>query len=710
MIFYKILIFILFINIKLYSQLYVSDSDWDLHLNLKAVNHIVKYENSIYCFSSLGLYSLDLSDNSISRNLNALDLDDLSVRATAQDSNYFFLGTASGTIEIISGNKKKTLNLSEDNSVININSISLFKNNLFVSTSSGVFNVSLDGLFIKEVYRYFESDSEVKNILKTVVNDSAIYVLSDDKVYHFSYVNRNPLDYNLWEEMYFMDDYPIGIFEFNDLIYYYSTTNIYNQEKKIFFSSIDRQIKKVKEYNGKIYVLTTDQQNNDHLGFVEDGKIISYSIPEEIKEITDFLVYKNELWISSLDDGLFNVDNMMSFSPNNSVASTFHNLVTYENTIFGLSDSDIISEREGNLEWKNKNVNSFSQMTSATIYDNKLYISSKKDGIINYTDNKLINDLTPNSLLKKINDNDIYVSDLKSKNNKLWILNYGAENPLLSFDGDSEWLKYNINYQSNIFPKSFEFINENIWIVAENPDFGILTYNMVSGDTDILSVINGRLNSNLVNDIKVDLDGNIWIASDKGLIYYPESDLINSEYIIPNDGTNFLFRGIKINTIAVDYANNIWLGSDNGVFVFNNKKNKILYHFNKDSSPILSDSVLSIKSNQIGMMYVLTNLGLQSINTSVTRPEINTDNIKFYPNPLKLQEHDRLYFAGLPSSTKVRITSIGGDLIFETKNRGGGFSWNLLTETGSKIQPGIFLIFITQEDGEEYLIGKILVI
>ena len=90
MIFYKILIFILFINIKLYSQLYVSDSDWDLHLNLKDVNHIVKYENSIFCFSSLGLYSLDLSDNSISRNLNALDLDDLSVRATAQDSNNFF--------------------------------------------------------------------------------------------------------------------------------------------------------------------------------------------------------------------------------------------------------------------------------------------------------------------------------------------------------------------------------------------------------------------------------------------------------------------------------------------------------------------------------------------------------------------------------------------------------------------------------------------
>ena len=56
----------------------------------------------------------------------------------------------------------------------------------------------------------------------------------------------------------------------------------------------------------------------------------------------------------------------------------------------------------------------------------------------------------------EINDDDIYVSDLKSKNNKLWILNYGVENPLLSFDGDSEWLKYNINYQSNIFPKSFE--------------------------------------------------------------------------------------------------------------------------------------------------------------------------------------------------------------------------------------------------------------
>ena len=710
MIFYKILIFILFINIKLYSQLYVSDSDWDLHLNLKDVNHIVKYGNSIYCFSSIGLYSLDLSDNSISRNLNALDLDDLSVRATAQDSNYFFLGTASGKIEIISGNKKKILNLSEDNSIININSISLFKNNLFISTSSGVFNVSLDGLFIKEVYRYFENDSEVKNIRKTIVNDSAIYALSDDKVYHFNFENRNPLDYNLWEEIYFLDDHPVGIFEFNNLIYYYSTTNIYNLEKKIFFSSIDRQIKKVKEYSGKIYVLTTDQLNNDHLGFVEDGKIVGYSIPAEINQITDFLVFNNELWVSSLGDGLFNLDKMTSFSPNNSVASTFHNLVKYENTIFGLSDSDIFSEREGNLEWRNKKVNSFSEMTSATIYDDKLYISSKKDGIINYTDNKLINHLTPNSLLEKINENDIYISDIKSMNNKLWILNYGVENPLLSFDGDSEWMRYNINYLSNSLPKSFEFINENIWIISESPNIGILIYNVVSEDTDILSVNNGRLNSNSVNDIKMDLDGNIWIASDKGLIYYPKSDLINSEYIIPNDGTNFLFRGIKINTLEVDYANNIWLGSNNGVFVFNNKKNKILYHFNQDSSPILSDSVLSIKSNQIGVMYVLTNLGLQSINTSITRPEINTDNINFYPNPLKLLEHDRLYFAGLPSPTKVRVTSIGGDLIYETKSNGGGFSWNLLSETGSKIQPGIFLIFVTQEDGEEYLIGKILVL
>ena len=152
------------------------------------------------------------------------------------------------------------------------------------------------------------------------------------------------------------------------------------------------------------------------------------------------------------------------------------------------------------------------------------------------------------------------------------------------------------------------------------------------------------------------------------------------------------------------------MGSNNGVFVFNNEKDKILYHFNQESSPILSDSVLSIKSNQIGVMYVLTNLGLQSINTSITRPEINTDNINFYPNPLKLLENDRLYFAGLPSPTKVRVTSIGGDLIYETKSSGGGFSWNLLSEKGSKIQPGIFLIFITQDDGEEYLIGKILVL
>ena len=47
---------------------------------------------------------------------------------------------------------------------------------------------------------------------------------------------------------------------------------------------------------------------------------------------------------------------------------------------------------------------------------------------------------------------------------------------------------------------------------------------------------------------------------------------------------------------------------------------------------------------------------------------------------------------------------------YEFKIEGGGFSWNLLSSGGKKIDSGIFLIFIVSENGNEDLIGKILVI
>ena len=306
---------------------------------------------------------------------------------------------------------------------------------------------------------------------------------------------------------------------------------------------------------------------------------------------------------------------------------------------------------------------------------------------------------------------DIYVGDLESKYNKLWMLNYGATNPLLSFDKDGNWLQYNLNYDQNISPKKFEFLGNDIWIsLDKNKGGGILVYNILNGETSPLNINNNKSISNSINDIKSDNYGNMWVASDEGLVYYPSSNLDDYSYIIPNDGNTYLFRGIKITSLEVDFANNIWIGSNNGLFVFNNKKNKLIYQFDENNSPLLSDSISSIETNEFGELFVLSKLGLQSIKTSVLKPQPNLNQVKIYPNPLKLDLHDRLYFSDLKSESMIKITSLSGEIINEFKIEGGGFSWNLLSSGGKKIDSGIFLIFIVSENGNEDLIGKILVI
>ena len=84
----------------------------------------------------------------------------------------------------------------------------------------------------------------------------------------------------------------------------------------------------------------------------------------------------------------------------------------------------------------------------------------------------------------------------------------------------------------------------------------------------------------------MDNNDNVWVATDEGLVYFASSNPREfNNYLIPNDGNQFLFKGIKINTVEVDYAGNIWIGSDNGIFVFDNTKNKFVYQFNLSNSP-----------------------------------------------------------------------------------------------------------------------------
>ena len=95
---------------------------------------------------------------------------------------------------------------------------------------------------------------------------------------------------------------------------------------------------------------------------------------------------------------------------------------------------------------------------------------------------------------------------------------------------------------------------------------------------------------------------------------------------------------------------------------------------------------------------------------SLSKPNIDISNFKIFPNPLKIKDNDRLYFTGLSNENYIKITSLTGEVIIELETFAGGFNWNLISADGNKISPGIYLVFLISQNGDENLINKILVL
>jgi hypothetical protein len=67
-------------------------------------------------------------------------------------------------------------------------------------------------------------------------------------------------------------------------------------------------------------------------------------------------------------------------------------------------------------------------------------------------------------------------------------------------------------------------------------------------------------------------------------------------------------------------------------------------------------------------------------------------------------------FKNLIKNATVKITNINGKLISELISDGGTASWDLRDLNGKKITTGVYLVFLSNLDGSESLVGKVAVV
>lgn len=315
----------------------------------------------------------------------------------------------------------------------------------------------------------------------------------------------------------------------------------------------------------------------------------------------------------------------------------------------------------------------------------------------------------------------------------LWVSNSQCDNALSVRinDGTSsgEWYSFYIG-SASIEKEVGKIVVDDMgqkWILSRRANTLIVfnDNNTIEDPSDdqYKTLSNASGNGNLfgtVYSFAIDHDGELWLGTDAGIgvIYSPEN--VFSDYsfdaqriLIPREDNDtladILLENNKITAITIDGANKKWIGTENaGVFLISDDGLEEFHHFTTANSPLLSNTIIDIEINDVsGEVFFGTNKGIISFKGEATEI-ITTKEVYAYPNPVRPGYEGPIAINGLTLNADFKVTDISGNLVFEGRAEGSQAIWHGRTLDGRKVSPGVYLVFASDETGENTFVTKIL--
>jgi hypothetical protein len=135
---------------------------------------------------------------------------------------------------------------------------------------------------------------------------------------------------------------------------------------------------------------------------------------------------------------------------------------------------------------------------------------------------------------------------------------------------------------------------------------------------------------------------------------------------------------------------------------------KELMHFTEADSPLLSNTIQSIKIASNGEVYFGTSLGIVSYKDYKVESKSTLDSLFIYPNPVRPEYSGPVFISNLVDQSDVKITDVTGALVWETLAQGGQVIWDGSNLEHRRVNTGVYLVFVTNSDGSQKKTGKIL--
>ncbi len=749
-------------------------SSWEDFFSYNNVKDFIKIDNIIYAIADNAAF-IQNSETGYMEKISSVH--GLSGKETTSlyysvATNRFIIGYQTGLIEIIDENGKITVANDIERLDITgqkqINHITEYNGKLYLSTPFGIVEYDINNLNFGETL-YIDENSAPVFVNEIAIYNETIYAVTQKGIYSADINDPYLVDFNNWlqPEGELLGNF-LSISVFSDVVYTCSSGILYE------LVGVDDLLQR-RNYNKTILKLRSSEQLltlalptsaiilDKSLGLIFEAK----ESPNYNFELNNAYASGDRVYLATNSFGIltksFFDTEYLEIHPEGPSSNKVFSIEAADNNLwvvyggYNLSYTPL-GKRLGYSHYNGSSIESslwinneydsnfpakdLVHITLDPTNNNKAYLSSWGSGMLVVENDKpsILWDDTNSGLEDLYQDGDpnssIRINGAAFDNRgNFWISNSWVPNRLKKLDANGNWKEFDLSslITNSVALGLSELVVDktgSIWMGSRRN--GALVYNE-SGDRKralITESTKGSLPDLNVRTLAVDRNNRIWIGTQKGLVVYSgagnlfEADIYAAEpVIIDDDGIPKKLLGEQpVNSIAIDGAENKWFGTDTGgVLGTNSSGSETLYNFNKDNSPLPSNSVLKIKvDDSNGRVYFATDKGIVAFNSDVVPFGESLDDVYAFPNPAK-KEHDFITIDGrngshLPKGTNVKILDIAGRLVHETnvdigqEIGGGKVVWNKTNLRGRKVASGVYIVFLTSPDKSETASTKIAII
>jgi len=311
----------------------------------------------------------------------------------------------------------------------------------------------------------------------------------------------------------------------------------------------------------------------------------------------------------------------------------------------------------------------------------------------------------------------------------MWVANSNAENLLLTLDKSGTWATHYLgnNYSCREIRTLMIDSYDNKWLVDRLGT--LIVYHEKNGGV-VREIGSAAGLEGLAYSIIEDKNQNIWVGTKDGIYvirniysvleknngsFYPVN--IERPKLVLGGHVDYLLVGETIVKIVVNGANEKWcLSSKQGVYQITSDGTGEIVHFTAEKTPttnrtpLLSDNMIAACITDNGEVFFATEQGIVSYRDEVTKGTSSNNNVYAFPNPVKPDYQGPIAISGVVDMADIKITDVAGNLVYSTKAKGGQAIWYAKDFNGKRVKAGVYIVFITNEDGTETTTTKIMVL